>query len=380
MTACQAAKASPFTWRPSLLQPRIRDARQNLQTALSIRPHAAYHSPEALISTLPATLLEATEARHTSLGRPPQPNLTGVNFLDPHRDFGPLVDEVSGLWQGLPDKPEETPVTALRALWFCAGSQAQSCELAATGELPALSAAQAARLRTLIELKQLGVPVAYLTQRQRFMGLELLAGPEALIPRKETEILAQAAIDKIRESVAVSRSATVLDICTGCGNLPLAYLAHAPGCRVLASDISAAAVGLAQRNAEHLGMGHVAEFRCGDFLTPFDTMEFIDHVDVLTCNPPYISTAKVARMPHEISGFEPSLAFDGGPLGVSVLMRLVSEAPRFLKPGAWLGFEVGGGQGPAMVRLLARSGAFVDVQTFPDSTDQIRAVFARTHR
>ena len=301
-----------------------------------------------------------------------------VDSLDPRYDFAPLVAEVSEFWLGLPDKPEENPTTALRALWFCAASQAQSVELATTGELPALSAAQGVYLRQLIELKHLGTPVAHLTRRQRFMGLELLAGPEALIPRKETEILARAAIDKIREAVVNSGSATVLDICTGCGNLALAYLAHVAGCRVLGSDVSPAAVGLAQRNAAHLGLARSAEFRCGDLLAPFDTSEFIGRVDVLTCNPPYISTARAARMPHEISGFEPTLAFDGGPLGVTILMRMVSEAPRFLRPGGWLGIEVGAGQGPAMLRLLTRSGAFAQVETFPDSIGQVRAVFART--
>ena len=332
------------------------------------------------MSTLPPTLVEVKEAHREPLGPAPYADVPALAFLDPQRDFGPLVAEMSGFWQGLPDKPEETPTTVLRALWFCAASQAQSCELAATGELPPLSAAQGAQLRTLIELKQLGTPVAHLTHRQRFMGLELLAGPEALIPRKETEILALAAIEKIREIFVRSGAATVLDICTGCGNLALAYLAHVPGCRVLASDLSSAAVGLAQRNADRLGMAQHADFRCGDLLAPFDTTEFLGQVDVLTCNPPYISTAKAAKMPHEISGFEPTLAFDGGPLGVSILMRLVSEAPRFLKPGAWLGFEVGRGQGPAMLRLLDRSGAFVEVQTFPDTAGQVRAVFARRDR
>ena len=332
------------------------------------------------MSTLTATLLDVKKMHRTPLGYAAHISQAVPPFLDPHRDFGPMVAEMSGFWQGLPDKPEETPTTAMRALWFCAASQAQSCESAATGELPTLSAAQSIQLRKLIELKQLGTPVAHLTHRQRFMGLELLAGSEALIPRKETEILARAAIDKIRQIFASSGSATVLDVCTGCGNLALAFLAHVPGCRVLASDLSPAAVGLAQRNAERLGLVHHAEFRCGDLLTPFDTTEFLGQVDVLTCNPPYISTARAAKMPHEISGFEPPLAFDGGPLGVSILMRLVSAAPRFLKPGAWLGFEVGSGQGPAMLRLLARSGSFVEVQSFPDGAGQVRAILARTQK
>jgi release factor glutamine methyltransferase len=96
----------------------------------------------------------------------------------------------------------------------------------------------------------------------------------------------------------------------------------------------------------------------------------------LTCNPPYISSAKVEQMHGEIADHEPHLAFDGGPFGVAILMRLLQDAPRFLRPNAWLGFEVGLGQGPAMAKRLEKAGC-AEVRTLTDGAGSIRALFAR---
>jgi len=98
---------------------------------------------------------------------------------------------------------------------------------------------------------------------------------------------------------------------------------------------------------------------------------------VLTCNPPYISSAKVGQMAEEISAHEPRLAFDGGPFGVAILMRLLQDAPKFLKPGGWLAFEVGLGQGPAMQKRLTSAGVYHDIRTLADHSGAIRALAAR---
>lgn len=294
-------------------------------------------------------------------------------------DFQVMLDQLATCWHPSPDKPEETPSNTIRALWFCAAGQACSCELAADGELPDLTPAQASHLATLFQLKLRGVPLAHLIRRQRFMGLELLAGPEALIPRKETEILANAAIAAIRSVVAAQGQATVMDICTGCGNLPLAYAHHVASCRVVAADLSEEAIDLACRNARHLQLSQRVEFRTGDLFAPFHTPDFIDNVDIITCNPPYISSAKLSVMASETANFEPSMAFDGGPLGVSILMRVISRAPVYLRSGGYLGLEVGLGQGPASCRILANAG-YSDIRTFNDAAGQIRAIIARVVR
>lgn len=296
--------------------------------------------------------------------------------------FEVLLHEVRQFWTPLPDKPEETAERLLCALWRTACGAPVSVDRALRNGLPALDAAAGARLRELLELKKSGVPLAHLTQRQTFLGLELLAGPGALIPRKETEILGRAALVKLNCLAQARGALTVIDVCTGSGNLALAYAHYQPAARVHASDLCQSAVDLARRNLEHLsshsGVGERVEFRQGDLLEPFDNAEFHGKCDFLSCNPPYISASKVRQMHPEISNFEPDAAFNGGVYGVSILMKLLKNAPRFLKPASWLGFEVGLGQGALTARQLEKNPAFSAVETYADENGEIRAIFARS--
>lgn len=288
-----------------------------------------------------------------------------------------LESELAAGLRALPDKPEETIDATLAALWHAAAGHAVSAEGALEGELPAIDGAATERLRALVRQRMEGAPLAHLTGRQRFMGLELLAGNAALIPRKETEILARAACARLREIAGSRGEALAIDVCTGSGNLALALADAEPRARVWGADLSGDAVALAARNAEHLGLAARVSFRAGDLLAPFETPEFEGRVDLLVCNPPYISSAKVGTMPAEIIGHEPRLAFDGGPLGIRILNRLLQAAPRFLRPGGWLAFEVGLGQGPGIRQRLAKQGTFDEIQSFEDAAGQVRALAAR---
>ncbi len=273
----------------------------------------------------------------------------------------------------LPDHPEETCASTLRALWQTAAGAPMSAELALTCASPDLNSQQEGALRDLIARRLAGTPLAHLTSRQRFMAMEMLAGPEALVPRKETELLARAAITLCTQSGELN----VLDVCTGSGNVALAIAHHVAAAQVYAADLSETAVDLARRNAAHLGLSARAEFRAGDLLAPFDSAEFHGRVDVLTCNPPYINSAKVSQMAPEIAVHEPHLAFDGGPFGIAILMRLLDAAPRFVRPGGWLVFEVGLGQGPALMKRLQNTPAFGALRNVQDTAGAIRAILAQ---
>jgi release factor glutamine methyltransferase len=293
--------------------------------------------------------------------------------------FEPRLAALASGLTTLLDKPEETATATLRALWALTAGSAVSAELAVEQPLAELDEAALARLDALLARRLAGEPLAHLTGRQHFMGMELLAGPEALIPRRETEILANAALGKLRQLIVEQggRPATVIDVCTGCGNLALALACHEPRSRVLASDLSPEAIELAGRNVEHLGLAGRVELRCGDFLEPLNEEAIRGHVDLLVCNPPYISSGKLKGMPEEIIAREPSLAFDGGPFGIRILQRLMREAPVYLRPGGWLAFEVGLGQGSAALQWLGKMTEFDQTEHALDAEGQVRAVLAR---
>lgn len=274
----------------------------------------------------------------------------------------------------LPDKPDETPANTLACLWNLAAGQRLAVSQIASTRLAELDEPAAAALKELIARRLSGVPLAHLTGRQDFMGIVLQASAAALVPRLETELLGWSALAKLRACEAAAP--WVVDLCTGCGNVALGLAVHAPHAKVWGSDLSVEAIALARDNARFVGRPDVVFYE-GDFAKPFDSPEFLGRVDVLTCNPPYISSGKVDTMPHEIRSYEPRLAFDGGPFGIGILQRLLKEAPRLLKPGGWLVFEVGLGQGDALQQRLSRLEAFAEVEAFADADGAIRALAAR---
>ena len=275
----------------------------------------------------------------------------------------------------LVDKPEETFTATLKALWHKAAGNPKSSEVAARLELPALQIDQEKRLIDLVGQRLSGTPLAYITGRQQFMGVELLTGPEALIPRKETEILGRAALHILTEMIDQQEQMTLIDVCTGAGNLAVSLAVKVPSVQCYASDLSADAVSLARKNVNFYQLENRVEVREGDLLSPFDESGFHHQVDVLLCNPPYISSTRVAEMPEEISEHEPRLAFDGGPFGIKILNSLMKEAPRFLKADGWLVFEVGAGQGESMVKRMRKN--YTRVKTVADDSDVVRVVMAQ---
>ena len=288
--------------------------------------------------------------------------------------FNILLEKIAAAFEPLEDKPEETPESTARALYLAAAGVAASAESASQIDLPALDDRQQATLNELVQRKLAGEPLAHLTGRQRFMGLDFITSPDALIPRKETQLLGELALGKVRSA---GQSARVIDVCTGSGNLAIAIAAHAPGSEVYAADLAPEAIALARRNAALNGVESRVRFEAGDLFAPLPKDALTGTVDVVTCNPPYISSAKVAVMPREISRYEPSLAFDGGAFGLSIVSRLLQDAPSFLKPGGWLCFEIGKGQGPHWSKALARNANYADIETAADAAVNIRALAAR---
>ena len=291
--------------------------------------------------------------------------------------FSAARETLAGAWHAAADKPEETLDATVRALWFAAAGDPRPVRDVVDASLPALDDAGSAELASLVARRGRGEPLAYLTGRQRFAGVELLAAPGALIPRVETELLANVAIARLREMPARPGGRRALDLCTGSGNVALALAFHVADAIVDGCDLSEAAVALAQRNARFTQLFERTNFAAGDLFAPVADEAHANAYSVITCNPPYISSGKVSTMNAEISAHEPRLAFDGGRFGLDVLLRTVHDAPRYLVSGGWLCIEVGHGQGSFVLDRMRRTGKFTACEGIEDADGTTRVVTGR---
>jgi release factor glutamine methyltransferase len=186
-----------------------------------------------------------------------------------------------------------------------------------------------------------GKPVQYITGRQEFYGRSFRVTPAVLIPRPETEHLVETALELAREA------RTAVDVGTGSGAIAVT-LALEMRTRVIATDISAAALEVAAGNAERLG-AEVAFVRC-DLAAALAARS----VDLVVSNPPYVPRHQIASLQREVRDWEPHTALCGGESGLEFYTRLAAEAERVLRPGGWLVVELGMGQHKAVGRLLSR--------------------------
>ena len=294
--------------------------------------------------------------------------------------FNELEKLVSKTLTMLPDKPEESAQGTVCALWQLAAGVAMSVETAILTELPELTEAEKEKLKQYIDLRLSGTPLAHITERQQFMGIEFIVGSDALVPRKETELLGNAAINIAKGLGESATRVKVIDVCTGSGNLALAIATQVRNADVFAADLSADAVTLARKNAKNLNLDDRVKFYAGDLLEPFCNEEYFNSVDLLTCNPPYISSGKLETMPGEIIKFEPDMAFDGGPFGIKIVSKLIQEAPKFVREGGWLAFEIGLGQGEPLLKRLKKNKNYSELIAVKNDEGDVRAILSKiTH-
>jgi release factor glutamine methyltransferase len=203
----------------------------------------------------------------------------------------------------------------------------------------------------------------------RFMEVELLVERGVLVPRDETELLGNTALGLLHDE------ARVIDMCCGSGNLACALASRSPNSRVWASDLTEACVSLAKRNAAHTGVADRVTVVQGDLFAALKGLE--GTIDLVVCNPPYISQAKLAGERAALLENEPREAFDGGPYGLSIHQRVVKEALPFLKPGGSLLFEIGLGQERQVKMLFERTRAYEDIRTVANAAGEVRVVAGR---
>lgn len=193
-----------------------------------------------------------------------------------------------------------------------------------------------ARYDPLVARRAAREPLPYITGRRDFWDMAFEVSPAVLIPRPETELIVEAALELFPST---TDPLTFVDACTGSGVVAIALAHERPNARVVATDISRDAIAVAQRNGARLGVAGRVRFICGDLLDPIT-----EPVDLITCNPPYVAEVSRPGLQPEVRDHEPPVALYGGRDGLHLVARTVADAPPRLRAGGYLIFEFGFGQ------------------------------------
>lgn len=224
-----------------------------------------------------------------------------------------------------------------------------------------LQPGELAAYREMIKKRVLRVPVAQILGEKEFMGLTLKVTADTLVPRPDTEILVQAAVDRLR-AMAGEEPLRFADIGTGSGAICLSVLHYLADTVADTVDISPAARAVAEENAASLGLADRVTFHTGDLLQPLSGISFA----AILSNPPYIPEADIAKLAPEVRLKEPHTALSGGQDGLDFYRRLANEAPAMLVPGGFTAFEVGVHQAGDVADLLKANPLIDRTEILPD--------------
>jgi release factor glutamine methyltransferase len=231
-----------------------------------------------------------------------------------------------------------------------AGEEAEALLTAANGDVAVLEA--------LVERRCNGEPLAWITERIVFCGLEVRIAPGVYVPRVQTEPLAQ------RAARLLPRRAIAVDLCTGSGAIAMVLQQCAREATVVGTEIDPVAVACARDNG--------VEVFAGDLDEPLPA-ELEGRVDVMTAVVPYVPSDALRVLPRDVRAFEPRVALDGGPDGTRLVMEVVQRSARWLRPGGWLLLELGGDQAGPVSAAMAQHG-FEQVSVIEDDDGDVRGV------
>jgi release factor glutamine methyltransferase len=254
---------------------------------------------------------------------------------------------ITAVQAGLPLDPLENRIL------LCHATGLTRVQLITQGDRP-LAPDEAARLTDLVARRQRGEPIAYIVGRREFFGLDFQVGPAVLIPRPDTELIVELALERLPQGPA-----RLLDMGTGSGAIAVAVAHTRPDADVTALDVSPDALALAQANAA--ANGARVRFLHSSW---FDALDAGEVFDVIASNPPYIAAGDDHLAQGDLR-FEPVGALTDHADGLSALRTIITGSPRHLVPGGWLLLEHGYDQAAA-VRTLLQEAGFADVQSWRD--------------
>ncbi|MDO4340814.1 MAG: peptide chain release factor N(5)-glutamine methyltransferase [Eubacteriales bacterium] len=200
------------------------------------------------------------------------------------------------------------------------------------------------------------IPLQHLTHQAFFMGYEFYVNEHVLIPRQDTETLAEEALRLLRKV----KDPNILDMCTGSGCILLSLLAELPGCKGTGADISADALSVASENAKRLGVSDRAllvesDTFSGDYFQE-KSGKHPPQYDMLISNPPYIPTAEIGGLMEEVRLHDPLMALDGHEDGLFFYRTITNQGKEYIRPRGWLLYEIGSSQGEAVAGILKTEG------------------------
>ena len=220
------------------------------------------------------------------------------------------------------------------------------------------------------------IPLQHLTHQACFMGYDFYVDERVLVPRQDTEVLAEEALHQLRNI----RNPRILDMCTGSGCLLLSLLMELPDATGTGVDISAAALAVAERNRKNLELEKRAvlvqsDTFSGDYFQKNSGNISLEY-DMLISNPPYIPTEEIGKLMEEVRFHDPVLALDGREDGLYFYRRITEQAGKYLKPGGWLMYEIGCEQG-ADVSAIMQGEGFAEVAVKKDLVGLDRVVIGK---
>jgi len=234
---------------------------------------------------------------------------------------------------------------------------------------------QLSRLHELVKRAGTHEPIAYLTGKKEFYSLEFEITKDCLIPRPETELLVERAIEFLRTR---NGEQFVCDLCTGCGCVAVAIARNFAGCRIVATDISDAALAITEKNVAKHGLMNRIKLLQGDLFEPVISGLGPAKFDLIVCNPPYVSEPDYEKLAPNVKDFEPKSALAAGRDGLDIIKRIIADASQYLKPTGTLMLEIGNEQGPAVRNLLDTAGYFDTVKIEKDYSNLDRLAIAGT--